>query len=256
MQSLSGVRTYINGRGLAVLAVAATILLTTTPVLAADPSQTGHSEIVLLGQIVVLLAAGRLLGEVMERLGQPAVMGQLLAGVMLGPSLLGAIWPAGEQMLFPRAPEQQAMLDGIAQLGVLLLLLLTGMETDLKLVRKVGRASLAIALTGLSVPFACGFGLGQALPADVLLRPELRLVTSLFLGTALSVSSVKIVAMVVREMDFMRRNIGQIIIAAAIIEDFDRLDHHRADPGDRLTRLARCYGVRQECPRRGRLPRG
>ena len=189
------------------------------PAMAAAPGSSGHSEVVLLAQLIVLLAAGRLLGEAMQRIGQPAVMGQLLAGVLLGPSLLGWLWPAAGQFLFPSAAEQKAMLDGVAQLGILLLLLLTGMETDLQLVRKVGRASVAIAVTGLSVPFVCGFWLGESLPDHLLPRPELRLITSLFLGTALSISSVKIVAMVVREMDFMRRNIGQIIIAGAIIED-------------------------------------
>jgi K+:H+ antiporter len=219
MHSSGRLRRCFDGFYFAISALTAALLLSAVPALAAEPGQSGHSEVVLLGQLVVLLAAGRLLGEAMQRLGQPAVMGQLLAGVVLGPSLLGALWPAAEHAIFPHAAEQNAMLDGIAQLGVLLLLLLTGMETDVKLVRKVGRSSFAIAVTGLSVPFACGFLLGQLLPADVLPKPELRLVTSLFLGTALSISSVKIVAMVVREMDFMRRNVGQIIIAAAIIED-------------------------------------
>ena len=201
------------------LVIAAAAVAFAGPAWAAEPRPTGHSEIVLVAQLVVLLAAGRLMGEVMQRIGQPAVMGQLLAGVVLGPSLLGLLWPAAERALFPAAAEQKAMLDGIAQIGILLLLLLTGMETDLKLVRKVGRASIAIAVTGLSIPFACGFALGEVLPDHLLPRPDLRLITSLFLGTALAISSVKIVAMVVREMDFMRRNIGQIVIAAAIIED-------------------------------------
>src|SRR5213076_3514619 len=69
------------------------------------------------------------------------------------------------------------------------------------------------------VPFACGFALGQFLPQSLLPHPEARLVASLFLGTALSISSVKIVAMVVREMNFMRRNVGQVIVASAIIDD-------------------------------------
>jgi Kef-type K+ transport system membrane component KefB/nucleotide-binding universal stress UspA family protein len=69
------------------------------------------------------------------------------------------------------------------------------------------------------VPFACGFTLGEFLPEAMLPRPDLRLITSLFLGTALSISSVKIVAMVVREMNFMRRNVGQVIVASAIIDD-------------------------------------
>src|SRR5205814_4138426 len=102
--------------------------------------------------------------------------------------------------------------------GVLLLLLLTGMETDLKLVRRARGTALAVSLTGIAIPFACGFALGQFLP-DSLLPPDRRLVSSLFLGTALSISSVKIVAAVIREMNFMRRNLGQVIVASAILED-------------------------------------
>ncbi len=179
----------------------------------------GRSELVFLGQIVVLLAAGRLIGELMQRMGQPAVMGQLIAGILLGPSVFGALWPAGQHALFPNAPEQKAMLDGVAQLGVLLLLLMTGMETDIALVRRVQRAAMSVSIAGVAVPFACGFALGEMLPDSYLPRPDLRLVTSLFLGTALSIASVKMVAMVVRDMGFMRRKVGQVIVASAIVDD-------------------------------------
>ena len=111
------------------------------------------------------------------------------------------------------------MIDGIAQFGILLLLLLAGMETDLKLVRQTGRASLYASLMGILIPFICGVALGEALPDSMLPDPEKRLITSLFLGTALSIASVKIVAMVVREMNFMRRIVGQVILASAIIDD-------------------------------------
>jgi len=111
------------------------------------------------------------------------------------------------------------MLDAVAQVGILLLLLLTGMETDLKLVRKIGLPALSVSVAGIVVPFVCGFVLGEFLPDSLLPHPEARLITSLFLGTALSISSVKIVAMVVREMHFMRRNVGQIVISAAITDD-------------------------------------
>ena len=90
----------------------------------------------------------------MLRLKQPAVMGQLIAGLLLGPSLFGALFPDVQHALFPAAKEQKAMLDGIAQFGILLLLLLTGMETDLKLVRQTGRASVSASLAGIVVPFA------------------------------------------------------------------------------------------------------
>src|SRR5205823_11968313 len=76
-----------------------------------------------------------------------------------------------------------------------------------------------VSMTGISGPFACGFALGELLPTNMLPQPEQRLMTSLFLGTALSSSSVKIVAMVVREMNFMRRTVGQLIITSAIIDD-------------------------------------
>src|SRR2546423_14455714 len=110
------------------------------------------------------------------------------------------------------------MLDGVAQFGILLLLLPTGMETDLKLVRKVGRAALSISVTGVAVPFICGFALGQLLPETLLPHPDQRLLTSLFLGTALSISSIKIVAALVRSMGVPPRNLGQVIVASAICE--------------------------------------
>jgi Kef-type K+ transport system membrane component KefB/nucleotide-binding universal stress UspA family protein len=111
------------------------------------------------------------------------------------------------------------MLDGVSQFGVLMLLLLTGMETDLKLVRRTGAASAIASIAGIVVPFACGVALGEALPDSMLPDPGKRLITSLFLGTALSIASVKIVATVIREMNFLRRSVGQIILASAIIDD-------------------------------------
>ncbi|WP_028138179.1 cation:proton antiporter domain-containing protein [Bradyrhizobium japonicum] len=199
--------------------VPAALVLTTIAAGAEAGKAAGPSEFLLVAQIVLLIAVGRGLGEIMQRIGQPSVIGELLAGIILGPSLFGWIWPEAQAALFPKSPEQKAMLDGIAQVGILLLLLLTGMETDLKLVRKVGRAAVAISIAGIVVPFACGFALGEFLPDALLPNPEQRLVASLFMGTALSISSVKIVAVVVREMNFMRRNVGQIIVATAVIDD-------------------------------------
>jgi Kef-type K+ transport system membrane component KefB len=185
---------------------------------AATP-QALPSEVVFLCQIILLLVMGRAMGEAMLRIGQPAVMGQLIAGIMLGPSVLGQLWPDLQHTIFPPEREQKAMIDAVSQLGILRLLLLTGMETDLSVVRKSRRTALSVSLTGIAVPFVCGFVLGELLPASMLPHPEQRLITSLFLGTALSISSVKIVAMVVREMNFMRRTVGQLIITAAIIDD-------------------------------------
>ncbi|MGB7037367.1 MAG: cation:proton antiporter [Xanthobacteraceae bacterium] len=176
-------------------------------------------EAIFIAELGLLLLVGRLMGEAARRVGQPAVMGQLVGGVLLGPSLFGWLWPSAQHALFPDAAAQKSMLDAVSQLGILMLLLLTGMETDLALVRRVGRAAVTAAIAGVALPFVCGFALGEWLPAALLPKPDARLVTAIFLGTALSISSVKIVALVVHEMNFMRRDLGQIIVASAILED-------------------------------------
>ncbi|MFL6799136.1 MAG: cation:proton antiporter [Xanthobacteraceae bacterium] len=200
--------------------VAAAFALAIVPTVASAAAGQEHgSEALLIGQVSLLIVAGWLLGEAMLRIGQSAVMGQLLAGIVLGPSVLGLFWPEAEHFLFPTAVAQRSMLDGLAQFGILLLLLLAGMETELALVRQVRRAALSASLSGIVLPFCCGFLLGQWLPDRLLPAPEQRFITSLFLGTALSISSVKIVASVVRDMGFLRRNVGQVILASAIIDD-------------------------------------
>jgi Kef-type K+ transport system membrane component KefB len=117
------------------------LALWVAPALAAGEAHTGPSEVIFIAQILALMVVGRLLGEAMLRIGQPAVMGQLIAGLLLGPSLFGLLLPDLQHAFFPKTPEQKAMIDAISQFGILLLLLLTGMETDLKLVRQTGRAS-------------------------------------------------------------------------------------------------------------------
>jgi Kef-type K+ transport system membrane component KefB/nucleotide-binding universal stress UspA family protein len=207
-------------RGLIAAFIAAGAVTVPSLALAAEsPGGSGGSEVLLLAQVVVLVLLGRLLGELMYRLGQPTIIGQILAGILLGPTVLGSLWPAGQALLFPPSPEQNAMIAGLSQLGILFLLLLAGMETDLGLAYRLRRSALGVSLSGIAVPFACGFALGLLLPAGLLPDPDKRLVAALFLGTALSISSLKIVATVVREMNFMRRDVGQLIVASAVIDD-------------------------------------
>src|SRR6185295_10211220 len=124
----------------------------------------GLEEAVLVAEIVLLVTVGRLLGELMLRIGQPSIIGQLLAGILLGPTVFGALWPQAHDLIFPHDAMQKGMITAVAQLGVLLLLLLTGMETDLRLVRRARTTAFAVSLTGIALPFACGFALGQLLP--------------------------------------------------------------------------------------------
>src|ERR1700722_16065448 len=132
------------------LAVAA-ILIATAAFPAAEKTSggagnapAGAGEAILVAQIALLLLIGRGLGEIMQRLGQPSVVGQLLAGLILGPSLFGWVWPGAHGVIFPENATQKSLIAGLSNVGVMLLLLLTGMETDLKLVRKVGTPAVMV----------------------------------------------------------------------------------------------------------------
>jgi Kef-type K+ transport system membrane component KefB len=174
---------------------------------------------VFAAELILLLLIGRMLGEGMSRLGQPAIFGQLLAGVVLGPSVFGALLPEIRHLIFPDTPVLKSMIDAISQIGILLLLLLTGMETNLALVKRRRGTVISTSLLGIAAPFACGVGLAYALPEALMPNPAAELVTALFLGTALSISSVKIVAMVLMEVGPIRRDLGQPILATAILDD-------------------------------------
>ena len=111
------------------------------------------------------------------------------------------------------------MLDAVSELGILLVAVV-----DRHGNRSVGhpqfrRTALSVSIAGIAIPFAFGLALGEWLPDAVLPDPQKRLITALFLGTALSISSVKIVALLVRELGFLRRTVGQVIVASAIIDD-------------------------------------
>jgi len=197
-------------------------LPTTLSLLLAEGDKVTHADhtvIVFFVEIVLMLVIGRLLGELMLRIRQPEVLGQLIAGVVIGPTVFGNLWPAAHHLIFPESVELKKMIEGLSQLGILMLLLLAGMETDFAIVRRRKRMAFFSSVFGIVVPFACGLVLGELLPDWLLPAPDKRLLTSLFLATALSISSIKIVAMVIMEVDFMRRNIGQLILASAIIDD-------------------------------------
>jgi len=197
-------------------------LLGSTILLFAEQPSAGSSEhmvAIFLIEVMLMLLFGRLLGELMQRVGQPEVMGQLIAGIVIGPSVFGAITPELYKVVFPDVAAQTKMIDAISQIGILMLLVLTGIETDLKLVAKARSTAFFTSVAGIVFPFACGYAVGQFLPDAMIPDPTKRFVTSLFIATALSISSVKIVAMVIMEVGFLRRTVGQIILASAILDD-------------------------------------
>ena len=121
----------------------------------------GHHELLLLLlQLALLLFVSRGLGELMRRIDLPPVVGELLAGVLLGPSLFGLILPNLQTQIFPKSQIQSDLLSVVSWLGILFLLIVTGIETDLNLIMRKGRTALLISLGGIIVPFTTGLGLG------------------------------------------------------------------------------------------------
>ncbi|WP_138505439.1 cation:proton antiporter [Nostoc sp. PA-18-2419] len=180
----------------------------------------GHHELLLvLVQLSLLLLVARGLGELMRRINLPPVVGELLAGVVLGPSLFGLVFPDLQAHIFPKSQEQSDLLSVISWLGVLFLLIVTGLETDLKLILRKGKTALLISLGGIIVPFITGFGLGWVLPDSFLSDPEKRLVFSLFIATAMSISAVPVIAKVLMDLNLIRRDIGQVTLAAGMTDD-------------------------------------
>lgn len=180
----------------------------------------GHHELLLvLIQLSLLLLVARGLGELMRRINLPPVVGELLAGVLLGPSLFGWLFPTLQTHIFPRSQVQSDLLSVVSWLGVLFLLIVTGLETDLNLILRKGKTALLISLGGIVVPFITGFGLGWLLPETFLADPAKRLVFSLFIATAMSISAVPVIAKVLMDLNLIRRDIGQVTLAAGMTDD-------------------------------------
>lgn len=172
---------------------------------------------VLFVQLAVVLAVARLLGEAARHLGFAPVVGELLTGIVLGPSLIGALAPGLLASLFP--PGGTAALQAVSWLGLTMLLVLTGLETDLVLVRRKAGAALAIAAGGIVVPFASGFGFGLVLPDRFLVDPTQRVVFALFIATAMSISAIPVIARVLRDMGVLESEVGQLTLVAAMVND-------------------------------------
>lgn len=178
-----------------------------------------HDVFLLLLRLAILLFTARALGELAARLGQPSVIGEILAGIILGPSLISGFFPALGAWIVPQGEVQGYLLEVVSLLGALFLLTITGLETDLSLIQRHARTALGVSIGGILVTFSSGFLLGNLLPDDFLANPERRLVFALFLATAMSISAIPVIAKVLMDMKLMRRDIGQTILAAGMSDD-------------------------------------
>ena len=178
-----------------------------------------HDVLVLIIQIALLLLTARALGEVAQRLGQPSVVGEILAGIVLGPSLISGFLPALGEWIVPQTPTQGHLLEVVSLIGVMFLLLLTGLETDLALIRRQARAAIGASVGGITLTFSTGFILGWTLPDTLLANEQQRLVFSLFVATAMAITAIPVIAKVLMDMNLMRRDVGQTILAAGMTDD-------------------------------------
>ena len=195
---------------------------TTTP-LPAAPSHSSFWEILhaplprFLLQLLVVLALAKGAGWVMRRFGQPAVVGEMMAGIALGPSLFGLLWPQPHQWLFP--PESLPTLGHVSQLGVLVFMFAAGAEFNLAQLRGQRRMALVVSHAGIALPFLLGLLLAATLfphyaPSGTGFVPF-----SLFVGVAMSVTAFPVLVRIIEERGYRGRAIATVAIACAALSD-------------------------------------
>ena len=176
-----------------------------------------HSLLLLIVQIAVVLVAARLVGLAFRRIHQPQVVGEMVAGILLGPSLLGWAAPGVSAALFPA--ESLGALGTLSQVGLLLFMFLVGLELDPKLLRGRGHAAVVTSHVSIIVPFMLGAALA------LVLYPQLSDDTvgftgfALFLGAAMSVTAFPVLARILAERNLMRTKVGAVTIACAAVDD-------------------------------------
>ncbi len=174
---------------------------------------TGGIDNVLdfLGQLAIILFSAKMLGILMRKLGLPQVLGYIVAGILVGPAIWGFIPGINLNTIFPIA--ENPFLDVFAKVGVIFVMFTAGLETNVKDIKNAGFPAFMIALGGVLVPLAAGFGLGAAfLPNDGVF-------TWLFIGVIMTATSVGITVEVMRELGKLQTKVGTIVVSAAIIDD-------------------------------------
>jgi Kef-type K+ transport system membrane component KefB/nucleotide-binding universal stress UspA family protein len=183
------------------------------------PTIDSHTIFLLFLELSLLVGATRIGAELSKRVGMPAVVGEMMGGIALGPTLFGHYAPVTFAAVFPSSAEQLHLLDAFGTVGMSLLLLLTGLETDIRLLRNLGRAAFIASVMGMALPFGLGFGLGTLMPAAFLTDAGHRTLFSLFLATAMSISAMPVIAKILVDLDLTKRNIGLVILSAGVVDD-------------------------------------
>lgn len=176
--------------------------------------------IFLIGISIMLLFA-RVFGEISRHFKQAIVIGEIIAGIVLGPTIFGMLFPDFFNALFRDSKNVVIAYEGITTIAVIMLLLVSGMEVDLTVVLKQRKTALWTSLMGLIFPFSIGFLVGYYFP-DMLgiAHHDQKFVFALFIGTALSITALPVVAKTLMDLNILKTEIGAVIIASAMIDDF------------------------------------
>jgi Kef-type K+ transport system membrane component KefB len=181
----------------------------------------GHADVVhLLLQLSCMLVMGRLFAEVARKLNQPAVIGEIVAGILLGPTVLGMIAPEWFEALYPVGSVSGVVLSGFVQVAVVMLLFIAGLEVDLHIVWQQGRQAIATSLFGLIIPFALGFIFPYFFPeffgiADI----NGRLTFALFMGTAMAITALPVIVRILMDLNLFKSKMGLLVVASAMVDD-------------------------------------
>ncbi len=170
--------------------------------------------------LAVLLGTARLVGELMQKLDQPAVIGEILAGILLGPTVLGHFRPDIYAALFPSTGAMPIVIDTVTTLGVVFFLLTAGLEIDLRSIFRQGRSALLVSFLGVIIPFLFGAGAAGAFPRFLGAAPNAdRLIFALFVGTALSISALPVIAKILMDLNLLRSEMGTVVMSSAMFDD-------------------------------------
>ncbi len=219
--SAAAARTPAAPGGAAAGAHAGTALATTAIAppehLSAAKQRTAENTVVafFIAVVVVMLFA-RLCGSLMPKIGQPRVMGEVLAGILLGPTLFGAIAPGLQSTIF--ASDIVPYIGVVANLGLIFYMFLIGLEVDLGQLRGRARVTLAVSNTALLVPLM--LGMLVALPLYPLLAPDIRFAAfALFVGVSMSITAFPVLARIISERRMLKRPLGALALSAAAVDD-------------------------------------
>ena len=177
-----------------------------------------HDAFAFLLALAILLGAARLLGELVRMLGMPLVVGEITAGILVGPSVLGKIAPGAVTFLFGGAAPKAA-LNGYMQMAAVLLLVVSGTEVDIALMKKRGRSALLASSLGIVFPMVGGALLASLLPDSDLVDPARRGMFIAFLGIALSISALPVIAKTLLDLGLFKTDVGLLVMSAAMIDD-------------------------------------